>query len=81
MCPKYNKVTNFGKDHQEFAYGYAIEAIIFRDGKWWAINTRCSTPIKYCPFCGVNLYTLKETEHIPIKISYPNVEKVGIGAT
>lgn len=73
MCPEYDRITNFGKDHQEFTYGYAVEAIIFRDGKWWAINTRCATPIKYCPFCGVDLYTLKETEHIPI--NFPIQEK------
>lgn len=79
MCPKYYKVTNFCKIRQEFDYGYAIEAIIFRNGRWWAVNSRCSTPIKYCPFCGVNLYTLKETDHIPITATRPDLIEGNIG--
>jgi len=64
-CPEYYSVTaEPGKNTpRHFGYGKALEAEIFyneTDKAWEAGNGEYATPVRFCPFCGVDLWGIAD---------------------
>jgi hypothetical protein len=62
-CPRREEVTRFGGEESPSPreWGESITAILELEGTWWAVSgdpPEYSTPIQFCPWCGVELKTL-----------------------
>jgi hypothetical protein len=63
-CSKREEVTRSGSGTASPSpreWGESVTAIIELEGTWWAVSgdpPEYSTPIQFCPWCGVDLKTL-----------------------
>jgi len=60
ICPDYRTVT---KPIPDGAPCYLTDTMWFEQGQWWIGEEDIVCPVRFCPFCGLELKSLEDRDN------------------